>query len=326
MPAQTPAPPAIDPIPLVEHPKFTGTVPSVKIPHPFIPGLTIQSSALRAESMGIADPDLPAYLMPGTCVTLCSVVPWHLESRLYPHKGLPRYSMEAAGPDENGKNHPYRIRRLFNTTTIILKGAEDGVGHIFGPAPIYALGTEASPGDLNQGYAQDLIREWAGDHPMGSAKGKLGVAIIVGKKPWHRDNEPTDEEVQQLRILQRGHHYGLIGMADAAWVSNDPQMKKRTGSQEYRRALEFAVRDWGEKFERHPWYIQLGPDANGLGAMGTCPACMGPFNTNAFICATCHMNLAEYFNIRGIKCEPREYPGVAKEIEFMRKIQESKAK
>lgn len=317
-------PSTITPIPLVDQPSTDGRpIPSIRIPHPFIPGLQIQSSVLRADSMGIDDPNLPAHLLPGTCVTLCSVVPWTLESHQYPHKRLPRYRLDAAGKDpENGKDHPYRILQVFNTTTQILLVNESRDGHKFGPAPVYALGTTDNPGDLMQGYANDLIREWAGDHPIGNHQGKLGVGIIIGKHPWQRNNEPTDEEVTQLRKLMRGHHYGLIEMADQAWVSNDPKVKARTGSQEYRRALEFAVRDYNEKFERHPWYIQLGPD--GTGAIGTCPVCFDPFNVNAFICGSCRYNLADYFTSRQIKCDPKEFPGVAREIEFMRKLQSAK--
>lgn len=316
-------PPTIDPIQVTERNATTKTAPGTKIPHPFIPGLTINDSVLRADSMGIDDPDLPAHLLPGTCVTVCSVVPWSLTSHQFPHKRLPRYNIEAAGMDpETNEEVPYRILRLHNTTTQILLVNESRDGHKFGPAPIYALGTANSPGDLMQGYANDLVREWAGDHPVGNHQGKLGVAIIIGEKPWQRDNKPTKAEFDRLKQLQRGHHYGLIELADNAWVSQDPQVKKRTGSQEYRRALEFAVRDFGEKFERHPWYIQLGPD--GLGAMGTCPVCFNGFNANGFICGQCHYNLAEYFTTRQIDFNAREFPGVAKEVEFMKKIQSRK--
>jgi hypothetical protein len=314
-----PQTPTIEPIPTIEYPAANAAPPSQKIPHPFVPGIFIQSAVLDPRSMGI-NADLPAHLLPGTCVSICSVVPWSLESHQFPHRRLPRYRLGASGPDpDTGKLVPFHLIRLQNTTTPIISGAEEGVGLVYKAAPIYALGTERQPWDMNQGYAVDLIREWAGDHPIGNHQGRLGVAIIIGKRPWQMDNEPTDEELKRLRELQRGHHYGLIEMADRAWVSNDAEVKKRTGSQEYRRALEFAVRDFGEKFERHPWYIQLGPE--GTGALGICPACMGTFNTNGFICSICHINLAEYFSQRQIKCDAREYPGAAREMEYMKKFQ-----
>lgn len=309
---------------IASDPTQTPAAAARKIPHPFLSGLTIDTESLAPSTMGTNNQFLPAHLLPGTCVTICSVVPWSLTSQQYPHRNLPRYHIEAAGRDpETGKDHPYRLLHLYNTASRILLVSESRDGHVFGDAPIYALGVQTDPGNLTQGYAVDLIREWAGDHPVGNHKGKLGVSIIIGERPWQPNNEPTTQELKKLRDLQRGHHYGLIQMADEAWISNDPKTKARTGSQEYRRALEFAVRDYGEKFERHPWYIQLGPDT-GAAAMGSCPVCFNPFNTNAFICGSCRYNLAEYFTTRGIKFDPKEFPGVAKEIEFMKKVQAGK--
>ncbi len=308
------------PVPIpVASPVHIESAPDIQIPHPFIPGLFIRSSALTPQSMGLTSNQLqalPAYLMPGTCITIASVVPWTLQSHQFPHRGLPRYTIPAALDGKEPK--PFQLLRLQNTTTQILLVNQSRDGHRFGNAPIYALGTEDSPGDLNQGYAQDLIREWAGDHSAGIHNGKLGVGIIIGKRPWQPDNEPTPEEIAMLNKLQRGLYYGLIGAADQAWVSNDPKLKARTGSQEYRRALEFAVRDYGEKLERHAWYIPLGSDGVG-NAMATCPACAGSFNRNAFICASCRTNLADYFLQRNFQIDAQQFPGVAKEVKFLQK-------
>ena len=298
--------------------------PDTPIPHPFIPGLQISARDLTPQSMGLTSGQMnamPAHLMPGTCVTLCSIVPWTLRSQRYPHKGLPHYTIPAAlQPDlaSSAPVKPFQLLRLQNTSTMILLTSQSQDGHKFGPAPIFALGTSENPYDLNQGYAQDLVREWAGDHAAGITNARLGVGIIVGKRPWQLDNEPTTDEVAMLHRLQRNLYHGLIGAADRAFVSGDEQLKKRTMSQEYRRALEFAVRDYDEKFERHPWYIPLG-SGGVANSMAACPACGGAFNRNAFICATCKTNLAEYHFERDLKADPTVFPGVAKEIEFMQK-------
>jgi hypothetical protein len=301
------------------------------VPHPTIPGLVVNPRDLDVMAEFRDRDTLPEDItMPRNVVTICSVVPWPLVTQKYHQlRGMPVFAIPSAfdpkvpsdfpskpDPLDQPGHRGFRLLRLRNTTSQIMDVNGDPQTK---PGYIAKERYAIDPNDPTptNGYAFDIINEWAGGRPRGEG-GKLGVAIISGQKPWARDNVPTDAELSMLHRLQHNFFKHLIRRADTAYVSQDK--RNPPAWFECRRALEYANQLYDEPIERHPWYIGLGE----IVALTNCPACAMKFNSAAFICKECHTNLCEYFADRGIEFDPKKYPGVAQEMEF-RKRKQSKA-
>lgn len=293
------------------------------VPHPFIPGLVVHSRDTDVMAEFRSSDVLPEDItMPRNVVTICSVVPWPITTQKYHQlRGMPTFAIFSASEpkvpsDFISKPDPldapgikgYRLLRLRNTTSMIMDVNGDPHSR---PGYVAKERYAIDPNDPSpiHGYAFDIINEWAGGRPSGEG-GRLGVGIIVGQKPWAKDNIPTDPEVENLHKLQRNFFNSLIRKADIAYVS--PDKRNPPAWFECRRALEYANLLYEEPLERHPWYTSLGE----INALVKCPACAEKFNSSAFICKSCRTNLCEYFELRQIAPEPGRFPGVVQELEF----------
>jgi hypothetical protein len=267
--------------------------------HPSIPGLMVKAT----DVIPTGHNPLPVAL-PTNCVTIASVVPWDLVSQPY-HQlvGRPVFKLEA--PKEKGG---YSLCRCYNTISW-LRMPSNGTQQPLVDVPVPRLAVD--PANPASGYANNLIEEFAGGRP-GFENGRLGVGIIIGKKPWQADNEPTAEEVAQLHKIQRAFFLGLVNKADVAHNSGDEKLKRSVGWNESSTALRWANILYGEGVENHAWYQGRSGDA----ILVPCPVCRTFISSDAFKCSQCREDLAEYFMERG--GDVTKYAGVAKEIEYRR--------
>lgn len=286
------------------------------IPHPFITGLRVSASSA---SPGGIHSQAPIHL-PEATVTICSVYPRPLDSQVYYQLyGRPQFHMR---PVEKGKYELLTLKHTFSVLNIST-GNEPPQPT---PKPRYAVDPN-NPESAN-GYAVNLIEEWAGGRP-GTEDGRIGVGIIIGDKPWQDGNKPLSQEIDNLHRIQRKFFLHLISKADDAFLSNDDRRKRTVAWGECRAALEYASHLYDEDVAKHPWYVGRDSIAQSV----KCPACFEAMNAAAIICRACHTDLATHFMDHGYHIgkdwekQAKLYPGASQEILFrLRKEQEALTK
>lgn len=221
-------------------------------------------------------------------VTLCSIIPWTIESKEFNHGGDPstRYRFKGVAPTDDP---PYRTMRLYDTYDLALNSLSlDAIQLVPRMIPARTV-------------AEAIIEDIAGNQLGNSSGFRLGLRVIAGDRP-------TDTELASMTSDQNEHLRWLVGLSDRYWIGGKPEERSRCNSITYRRALEALIERNLDNADRHPWYLSLDPRGS-----KACPACTKQIPTGAQICENCHVDLVEFYLKRQMD-PPASDPVVAAEV------------